>query len=189
MCGKHHFHRPCVLCRAGAVPTPLAAPGPRSRRCSRPQTAATLHASFLVPGWVASLEHNTFSPPGSMLVAHTVKNLPAMQETKVGSLGWKNPLKRGMATHSSISAWRIPQTEATVHGVQRVRQDSATNTFHVLMNLGALNYPGGRILFQLKITWLSQELGPIILGAIYSSSFIYFKDLLLFLTNCHHHCL
>ena len=39
------------------------------------------------------------------------KNLPAMQETWVQSLGWEHPLEKGMATHSSILAWRIPWTE------------------------------------------------------------------------------
>ena len=41
------------------------------------------------------------------LVAQTVKNLPAMQDTWVQSLGGEDPLKRGMATHSSMLAWRI----------------------------------------------------------------------------------
>ena len=40
-----------------------------------------------------------------------VKNLPAMQEIQVLSLGWEDPLEREMATHSSIPAWRIPCTE------------------------------------------------------------------------------
>ena len=40
-----------------------------------------------------------------------VKNLAAMQETWVQSLGWEDPLEMGMATHSSIPAWRIPRTE------------------------------------------------------------------------------
>ena len=40
-----------------------------------------------------------------------VKNLPAMQETQVQSLGWEVPLEEGMASHSSILAWRIPWTE------------------------------------------------------------------------------
>ena len=40
-----------------------------------------------------------------------VKNLPAMQETQVPSLGQEDPLKKGVATHSSILAWRIPWTE------------------------------------------------------------------------------
>jgi len=39
------------------------------------------------------------------------KNLPALKETQVGSLGWEDPLEKGMATHSSILAWRIPWTE------------------------------------------------------------------------------
>ena len=45
------------------------------------------------------------------LVLRKVKNLPAMQDTQVLPLGWKDPLKKEMATHSSILAWRIPWTE------------------------------------------------------------------------------
>ena len=44
------------------------------------------------------------------LVAQTVKNLPAMQETGVRPLGQEDPLEKGMATHFSILAWRIPWT-------------------------------------------------------------------------------
>ena len=40
-----------------------------------------------------------------------LKNLPAMQETQVQSLGWEEPLEKEMATHSSILAWEIPQTQ------------------------------------------------------------------------------
>ena len=47
----------------------------------------------------------------SSLVAQIVKNLPPMQETWVQSLDWEDPLEKGMATHSSILAWRIPWTE------------------------------------------------------------------------------
>ena len=54
-------------------------------------------------------------------MAQTVKNLPAVQETWVQSLGWEDPLEEGMATHSSILAWRIPMDrgalQATVHGI------------------------------------------------------------------------
>ena len=61
------------------------------------------------------------------LVAQTVKNLPAMQETWVRSLGWEDPLQEGMATHSSILAWRIPGTEEPsglpFMGSHRVRHD------------------------------------------------------------------
>ena len=48
------------------------------------------------------------------LVVQTIKNLPAVQETWVRSLGWEDPLEKGMTTHSSILAWRIPWTEETV---------------------------------------------------------------------------
>ena len=44
-------------------------------------------------------------------MAHTVKNLPVMQEMWVRSLGWEDPLEKGMATYPSIPAWRIPWTE------------------------------------------------------------------------------
>jgi len=53
-----------------------------------------------------------------------VKNLPAMEETRVQSLGWEDPLKKGMTIHSSILAWRIPWTEKPGRlksmGLQRV---------------------------------------------------------------------
>ena len=63
------------------------------------------------------------------LGARTVKNLPAVQETWVGSLDWEDPLEEGMATYSSILAWRIPWTEEP-GGLQstwsqRVRRDLA----------------------------------------------------------------
>ena len=48
---------------------------------------------------------------GKSLVAQTMKNLPAMRETWVRSLGREDPLEEGMATHSSVLAWRIPWTE------------------------------------------------------------------------------
>ena len=49
--------------------------------------------------------------PRTSLVALMVKNLPAMQQTQVQSLGQEDPLEKGMATHSCILAWRIPLTE------------------------------------------------------------------------------
>ena len=45
------------------------------------------------------------------LVPQLVKNLPAVRETRVRSLGWEDALEEGMATHSSVLAWRIPWTE------------------------------------------------------------------------------
>ena len=61
------------------------------------------------------------------LVFQIVKNPPAMREIWVQSLGWEDPLEEGMATHSSILAWRIPWTEEPgglqSMGLQRVRHD------------------------------------------------------------------
>ena len=60
-------------------------------------------------------------------MAQMVKNLPAMQETWVQSLGWEDPLEKEVATHSSILAWRIPWTEEPDRlqslGSQRIRHD------------------------------------------------------------------
>ena len=65
-----------------------------------------------------------------------VKNLPAMQETWVRSLGQEEPLEKGMATDSSIIACRIPWTEEPGRlqsmGSQQVRHDWAINTFNTL---------------------------------------------------------
>ena len=67
----------------------------------------------------------------AFLLAQTVKNLPAMRETWVQSLGWEDPLEEGTATHSSILAWRIPMDRgawwATVHGVAK-SQTQLSNT-------------------------------------------------------------
>ena len=67
------------------------------------------------------------------LVAQMVKNSPAMQETRVWSLGREDPLEKRMATHSSILAWEIPWTEEPgwlqFMGSQRVGHDWVTNTF------------------------------------------------------------
>ena len=60
-------------------------------------------------------------------MAQTVKNLPAMQDTRVQSLSREDPLEKGMATHSSFLAWRIPWTEEAGGlesvGSQRVEND------------------------------------------------------------------
>ena len=58
---------------------------------------------------ISSLEH------GSTLVAQTIKNLPAMQETWVLSLGWEDLLEKGMVTHSSMLARRVLWTEKPRH--------------------------------------------------------------------------
>ena len=66
-------------------------------------------------------------------MAQMVKNPPTMQETWVQYLGGEDPLEKGMATYSSILAWRIPWTEKPGRlqsmGSQRVRHDWMTNVF------------------------------------------------------------
>ena len=61
------------------------------------------------------------------MVAQTVKRLPTMRETQVRSLGWEDPLEEEMAAHSSILAWKIPQTAEPGRllsmGLQRVEHD------------------------------------------------------------------
>ena len=63
------------------------------------------------------------------MVAQLVKNPPVMQETRVQSLGWEDPLEKEMAAHSSIFAWEIPWTEESGRiqgqsmGLQSVRHD------------------------------------------------------------------
>ena len=70
--------------------------------------------------------------PWGFPVTQTAKNLPAMQETWVQSLGQKDPLDKGMATPSNILAWRILWTEEPgglqSMGSQRIRHDLVTNT-------------------------------------------------------------
>ena len=74
-----------------------------------------------------SLTLRCSSVPTASLVAQTVKNLPAMQEAQVRSLGREDPLEKETATHSSILAWEIPWTEEPgrlqLMGSQRVGHD------------------------------------------------------------------
>ena len=82
------------------------------------QVPESLHSQWpLKIGWLKK-------PPGkkrASLVVQTVKNLPAVWETWVPSLGWEDSLKEGLATYSSILTWRIPMDRgawrAAVHGV------------------------------------------------------------------------
>ena len=65
-----------------------------------------------------------------------VKNLPTVQETRVQSLGWKDPLEKGMVTYSSIFAWRIPWKEEPgglqSMGLHRAGQDRAITLSSIL---------------------------------------------------------
>ena len=75
------------------------------------------------------------------LVVQMVKNLPAMQETQVQSLGQKDPLEKGMTTHSSILAWTVPWTEEPSGlqsmGLQRCGHDWVTNTCFLVFPMSA----------------------------------------------------
>ena len=83
------------------------------------------------PGWSSPFLLVKLSASGSHLFNENptalLKNLPAMQETQVQSLGWEGLLEKGMAIHSSILAWRIPWTEESgglqSRGSRRVGHD------------------------------------------------------------------
>ena len=84
--------------------------------------------------WPTKLLTLAFTPedvihaPSSSLVAQMVKNPPAMRETWVRSLGWEDPLEKGMATHSSILAWRIPWIHARGEGERVLALESREGT-------------------------------------------------------------
>ena len=84
---------------------------------------------------------------GPSLAAQMVKNLPAVKETWVWSLGWEDPLEEGMATHSSTLAWRIPWTEEPgglqSTGSQRVRHNWVTKPSAAHQGL-----PGGSVVMN-----------------------------------------
>ena len=63
-----------------------------------------------------------------------VKNMPAMQETQVQSLGQEDPLEKGISTHSSVLAWRIPRTEepCQLHSWGRKRDMNEQLSTHIL---------------------------------------------------------
>ena len=71
------------------------------------------------------------------MVAQMVKNLPAVRETWVRSLGWEDPLEEGMATHSSILAWRIPMDRgawrATVHRGAKSQTQLSDYAQHIVL--------------------------------------------------------
>ena len=83
---------------------------------------------------------NPFQYLWASLVAQLVKNLPAMQETWVQSLGWEDPLEKGTATHSSILAWRIPWTVYSAWGRQELDTTERLSFSHSLT-------PGNQFVF------------------------------------------
>ena len=90
------------------------------------------------------------------LVAQTVKNLPAMWETWVRSLGWEDSLEKERATHSSILAWRIPWPEES-GGLWSVGSQRSDMTERLSTHLGG--YPGKQGVWRRSGTGMSQEGG------------------------------
>ena len=88
-------------------------------------------------------------------MAQIIKNLPPMLETWVQCLGQEHPLEKGMATHSSILACRIPRTKETGRvqsmGFQRIGQDWATNTFTFHFQLNRIRRPAWEALKPAKL--------------------------------------
>ena len=123
------------------------------------------------------------------LVAQVVKNLPAVQETQVWSLYWEDPMEKGMATHSSILAWRIAWTDEPGRlqsmGLHRVRYNWATDTFtfhfDVRCNLyiNELDCAGNNrrqfysLLPPLKMWWMKPWMGPVTLVVIQRIKFLW----------------
>ena len=99
-----------------------------------------------------------------------VKNLPAMQETWVWSLGWEDPLEKGMATHSSILAWRIPRTEEHGRlqsvGLQRVGHywDFHTHTYTQFWRPEVWNQFHWT---KIKVTFLVEARGEILFSCLF----------------------
>ena len=89
---------------------------------------------------VSILVFYKWSSFGASLVAQKVKHLPAMQETRVWSLDWEDPLEKETATHSSTLAWKIPWPEEpgrlhTVHGVTKSQTQLSNFTFFLSFTL------------------------------------------------------
>ena len=99
---------------------------------SASSTTALISLSLRVLFWIPQISKLIQYFSVWHMVAQMVKNLPTTQKTWVLSLGWEDPLKEEMTTHSSILSWRIPQIQEPsglqFMGSQRVGHDWATNT-------------------------------------------------------------
>ena len=136
--------------------------------CSGSRGPITVSLSFAIHGLQTSsfsilsrlyprqLEQNYILKRGSLctlrafLVSQMVKNLLAMQETWVWSLGWEDPLEKGMASHSSILACRIPWTESLVSYSPWGCKESDT-TEQLTHTHTSLRKPGSRRIFKTNL--------------------------------------
>ena len=108
---------------------------------------------------VCTILSDLLYPKYASLVAQKLKHLPAMQETRVQSLGWEDPLEKEMATHSSVLAWRIPWREEPGRlqstGSQRVGHDWATSL--LLSSMFQFFNINGHFQENIKTYWTEQS--------------------------------
>ena len=124
---------PCCLATR-ALGKPCSALSVKSGMCQKKHPRLVLRNFFPLP--LYPQDTSQFLQGLASLVAQRRKHLPTMQETQVWALGWEDSLEKGMATHSSILAWRIPWTEEPgglqSMGSQRVGHDWATSHTHYM---------------------------------------------------------
>ena len=101
----------CKYCALWGFPTPECSVHPIQAWWASPARLVITQTHWSLPLCSCGSSWSGLGPERASLVAQTVKNPPAMQETEVWSLGWEDPLEEGMAPHSSILSWRIPWTE------------------------------------------------------------------------------
>ena len=90
---------------------------------------------------------SVFPERWASLVAQRLKRLPPMQETRVRSLGWEDPLEKETATHSSILAWRIPWTEE-LGRLQSTRSQRVGHDWVTSLSSSRLTYPVSSLTFK-----------------------------------------
>ena len=111
--------------------------------------------------YIISEYYSSILPCKASLIAQLVKNLPAVQQTQLWSLGWEDPLEKEMVTHSSILAWKISWTEEPAGlqfmGLQRIGHDWVTNTYLLpLQRLGSYtSFKAQLLTIFLKVSWLN----------------------------------
>ena len=138
VCLIHFVHLPYTLCFLGGLSRVWQGHGIKAiarchllERCGSGRSSGEGRSYLLQYSWAS-------------LVAQMGRNPPAMQETRVQSLGQEDPLEEGTATHSNILAWRIPRTEEPgglqSMGSQRVRHDWATKCTINLFSSVELNF-------------------------------------------------
>ena len=102
---------------------------------------------------------------GPSLVLQTVKNPPAMQETLVQSLGWEDPLEKGMATHSSVLAWRIPWSLEESDMTEQLMRQQDHSTRERIPEPRAIEFTLGNIPLKLSSGISGGFLNPRIRGS------------------------